>query len=61
VTTHMLSGREATERGRATGRPWGGGVFSSSDGTADPAKAAPAVAAALMKRFGALAMSTCVT
>jgi glycine/D-amino acid oxidase-like deaminating enzyme len=52
VTTHMLSGREASERGRATGRVWKGGVFSPSDGTADPSKAAPAVAAALMKLGG---------
>ena len=52
VTTHMLSGREASERGRATGRAWKGGVFSPSDGTADPAMAAPAVAAALMKLGG---------
>jgi glycine/D-amino acid oxidase-like deaminating enzyme len=52
VTTHMLSGREASERGQATGRAWKGGVFSPSDGTADPAKAAPAVAAALMKLGG---------
>src|SRR6185295_12392612 len=36
VTTHMLSSREATERGRATGKAWKGGVFSPSDGTADP-------------------------
>lgn len=52
VTTHMLSSREAAERGRATGRTWKGGVFSPSDGTADPGKAAPAVAAALMKLGG---------
>lgn len=52
VTTHMLSSREATERGRATGRAWKGGVFSPSDGTADPARAAPAVAAAFMKLGG---------
>src|SRR6185295_6718663 len=26
VTTHMLSGREASERGRSTGRAWKGGV-----------------------------------
>jgi glycine/D-amino acid oxidase-like deaminating enzyme len=52
VTTHVLSSREATERGRATGRAWKGGVFSPSDGTADPARAAPAVAAALMKLGG---------
>lgn len=54
VTTHMLSGREASERGLATGRAWKGGVFSPSDGTADPAKAAPAVAAALMKLGGTI-------
>jgi glycine/D-amino acid oxidase-like deaminating enzyme len=52
VTTHMLSGREASERGQATGRAWKGGVYSPSDGTADPAKAAPAVAAALIKLGG---------
>lgn len=52
VTTHVLSGREATERGQATGRAWKGGVFSPSDGTADPAKAAPAAAAALMRIGG---------
>src|SRR4029079_11181789 len=52
VTTHMLSGREASERGQATGRAWKGGVFSPSDGTADTAKAGPAVAAALMKLGG---------
>ncbi|MGO8034146.1 D-amino-acid oxidase, partial [Rhizobium ruizarguesonis] len=28
VTTHMLSSAEATERGRATGDSWKGGVFS---------------------------------
>jgi glycine/D-amino acid oxidase-like deaminating enzyme len=54
VTTHMLSGHEATQRGQATGRPWKGGVFSPSDGTADPSKAAPAVAAALMKLGGSV-------
>ena len=54
VTTHMLSGRQASQRGQATGRAWKGGVFSPSDGTADPAKAAPAVAAALMKLGGSV-------
>jgi glycine/D-amino acid oxidase-like deaminating enzyme len=54
VTSQMLSSREASDRGRATGRPWKGGAFSPSDGTADPAKAAPAVAAALMKLGGSV-------
>lgn len=58
VTTHMLSSREATERGQATGRTWKGGVFSPSDGTADPGKAAPAVAAALMK-LGSTVLQNC--
>ena len=52
VTSHVLSSREAGERGRATGRAWKGGVFSPTDGTADPSKAAPAVASALMKLGG---------
>jgi glycine/D-amino acid oxidase-like deaminating enzyme len=52
LTTHVLGSAEATERGRATGRPWRGGVFSPSDGTADPATAAPAVARAVLKLGG---------
>ncbi|NRF70773.1 FAD-binding oxidoreductase [Aquincola sp. S2] len=52
VTSHVLSSREAGERGRATGRAWKGGVFSPTDGTADPSKAVPAVASALMKLGG---------
>lgn len=52
VTTHMLDSAQATERGRFTGRPWKGGVFSPSDGTADPGRAAPAVAAAFLKLGG---------
>jgi glycine/D-amino acid oxidase-like deaminating enzyme len=58
VTTHMLSSSEAAERGRGTGKAWKGGVFSPSDGTADPAKAAPAVAAALMK-LGGVVVQNC--
>ncbi|TPO13362.1 FAD-binding oxidoreductase [Mesorhizobium sp. B1-1-5] len=52
VTTLMLDGAEASERGRATGRPWKGGVFSPSDGTADPSRAAPSVARAILKLGG---------
>ncbi|MFL9891777.1 NAD(P)/FAD-dependent oxidoreductase [Paraburkholderia sp. RL17-381-BIF-C] len=54
VTTYMLDSRQAGQRGQATGRAWKGGVFSPSDGTADPAKAAPAVATALMKLGGSV-------
>ncbi|SCW79940.1 Glycine/D-amino acid oxidase [Rhizobium mongolense subsp. loessense] len=49
VTTNMLDSVQATERGKASGRLWKGGVFSPSDGTADPSRAAPAVARAIMK------------
>jgi len=49
VSTQMLSGRQATQQGHFTGRAWKGGVVAPTDGTADPRKAAPAVAAALMK------------
>jgi glycine/D-amino acid oxidase-like deaminating enzyme len=52
VTTHVLDGAGATGRGRATGRAWKGGVFSPTDGTADPGKAAPAVASAILKLGG---------
>ncbi|PRD43154.1 D-amino-acid oxidase [Phyllobacterium phragmitis] len=52
VTTHMLDSAAASERGAATGRAWKGGVFSPSDGTADPSRAAPAVARAILKLGG---------
>ncbi|WP_419815850.1 NAD(P)/FAD-dependent oxidoreductase [Glacieibacterium sp.] len=52
VTTHMLSSAEAAQRGAATGKPWLGGVFSPTDGTADPGRAAPAVARAIMSNGG---------
>ncbi len=52
VTTHMLNVREATERGVATGQTWKGGVFSPSDGTADPAVAASVIAMGIMQAGG---------
>ncbi len=57
VTTHMLDSAQATERGRATCKPWRGGVFSPTDGTADPASAAPAVARAILKLGGTVHQS----
>lgn len=54
VTTHMLDSREASARGQVTRRRWKGGVFSSTDGTADPGRAAPAVAKVLMKLGGSV-------
>ncbi|MGO4566449.1 NAD(P)/FAD-dependent oxidoreductase [Rhizobium sp. 2YAF20] len=58
VTTNMLDSREASERGRQTGRPWKGGVLSPTDGTADPSRAAPAVARAIVK-FGGTVLQNC--
>ncbi|MBA1228905.1 FAD-binding oxidoreductase [Pseudomonas viridiflava] len=48
VDTRMLTAQQAAEHGRATGKQWKGGVFAPSDGTADPSRAAPAVARAIM-------------
>lgn len=52
VTTHMLDSSAATARGKATGQSWAGGVFSPTDGIADPARAAPAVARAILALGG---------
>lgn len=52
VTTHMLSPDEASARGTATGKRWKGGVFSPSDGTADPSRAAPVIAKGIIKAGG---------
>ncbi len=41
VTTRMLDQKQASEFGSATGQRWKGGVFSPTDGTADPSRAAP--------------------
>jgi len=52
VVTHMLSAAEASERGHASGRKWAGGVFSPTDGTADPSRAAPVIALGIEKLGG---------
>ncbi|MFD2238019.1 NAD(P)/FAD-dependent oxidoreductase [Aureimonas populi] len=52
VLTHMLDAGQAAARGGATGRGWKGGVFSPSDGIADPARAAPLVARGVMAAGG---------
>ncbi len=54
VTSHMLSASEATEQGAATGKQWKGGVFSPSDGIADPARAAPLIAKGIIKHGGSV-------
>jgi len=57
VSTMMLSSEAATERAGFTGQRWRGGVFSPTDGIANPALAAPAVAKALMKLGGTVHQS----
>ncbi|MEP3112238.1 FAD-dependent oxidoreductase, partial [Nisaea sp.] len=52
VDTRMLDGKEATERGVATGQSWRGGVWSPSDGIADPSRAAPLIAKGVLKHGG---------
>lgn len=49
VATEVLDSAAASERGRVTGQAWRGGVFAPTDGIANPAEAAPAVARAIMK------------
>ncbi|TMV53548.1 FAD-binding oxidoreductase, partial [Thioclava sp. BHET1] len=52
VDTRMLSAAEASARGAATGRSWAGGVWSPSDGIADPSRAAPLIAKGVAKHGG---------
>jgi len=52
IDTRMLTASEAAERGNATGKPWKGGVWSPSDGTADPSRAAPLIARGIVKHGG---------
>lgn len=52
VETHMLTAADATERGAVTGQRWIGGVWSPSDGTADPSRAAPLIARGIEKHGG---------
>ena len=57
VDTRMLSAAEATERGAATGQSWAGGVWSPSDGVADPSRAAPLIAKGILKHGGQVIQS----
>ncbi|GJD53062.1 4-methylaminobutanoate oxidase (formaldehyde-forming) [Methylobacterium crusticola] len=54
VTTHMLGEAEARARASATGRIWKGGVFSPTDGIADPSRAVPVVARGILKAGGSV-------
>jgi hypothetical protein len=48
----MLNSDEASSRGRFTGQRWKGGVWSPTDGIANPTLAAPAAAKAVMALGG---------
>ena len=52
VDTQMLTSAEATRRGSATGKSWEGGVWSPSDGVANPERAAPLIAKGIVKHGG---------
>ncbi|WP_454831819.1 NAD(P)/FAD-dependent oxidoreductase [Pseudoxanthomonas wuyuanensis] len=52
IDTRMLGTAEAAERGAATGKSWKGGVWSPTDGIADPARAAPVIAKGVIKHGG---------
>ncbi|SCY94623.1 NAD(P)/FAD-dependent oxidoreductase [Paracoccus tibetensis] len=52
IDTRMLDGDEASRRGAPTGRSWLGGVWSPTDGTADPVRAAPLIAKGVIKHGG---------
>lgn len=54
LTTEVLGATEAALRGKATNRSWKGGVFSPSDGIADPARAVPIVARAILAAGGSV-------
>jgi glycine/D-amino acid oxidase-like deaminating enzyme len=54
LTTQVLGANEATAYGKATNRPWKGGVFSPSDGIADPARAGPIVARSILAAGGSV-------
>ncbi|WP_232281610.1 NAD(P)/FAD-dependent oxidoreductase [Sagittula stellata] len=58
VETHMLTAQQAAERGAATGQQWKGGVWSPTDGIADPSRAAPLIAKGIEK-LGGHVVQTC--
>ncbi len=54
VETYMLNGADAAQRGHFTRQQWKGGVWSPTDGIADPGLAAPAAAKALLALGGSV-------
>lgn len=58
VETQVMSAAALAERGSVTGKTWLGGVWSPSDGTADPSRAAPMFAKGVEK-FGGTVVQNC--
>ncbi|WP_420566125.1 NAD(P)/FAD-dependent oxidoreductase [Thalassobaculum sp.] len=58
VETHVMTAEMLARRGSVTGKTWLGGVWSPSDGTADPSRAAPMFAKGVEK-FGGTVVQTC--
>lgn len=52
MKTEVLTGEAATDRAKASAKPWLGGIFSPSDGIADPAIAGPGIARAIQRKGG---------
>ena len=52
VISHVLDSKQAENRGAATGQSWLGGVFSESDGVADPSLAVPMIAQGIVAAGG---------
>lgn len=58
VETEMLTSEQATGRAKATGKHWKGGVYSPTDGIADPSRAVPLIAKAV-EAHGGLVVQNC--
>lgn len=58
LDTRLLSGEELARLVPETSRRWKGGLYTASDGRAEPQKAAPAIAAAARQR-GAAVLTGC--
>jgi len=60
VISHVLDSAQAKERGKATGQNWRGGVFSESDGVADPSLAVPMIARGVLAAGGCVLQNCAV-
>ena len=54
IETEVLDGAQAAQWGRASAKPWRGGIISPTDGVADPSVAAPGIARAVQKLGGTI-------